>query len=62
MKIKILSYIKLIDVKEFDLGKKFFFVIVICIFFVDVEGIIVMELDVEWYGGGYFMCEICLDL
>lgn len=62
MKIRILSYVKLFNVKELDFGKYFFFVIVVCMFFVDVEGILVMELDLEWYGGGYFICEMCLDL
>lgn len=62
MKIRKLSFIKLIIIKEFDLGRYFLFVMVICILFLDVEGVLVMEMDLEWFGGGYFICEMCLDL
>ncbi|XP_024379254.1 uncharacterized protein [Physcomitrium patens] len=62
MKIKIPSYIKSIDVKEFDLGKKPPFATAIRILPADAEGTIAMELDVEWHGGGYLTCETRLDL
>lgn len=56
--MEIFSYIKLIIGKEFDFGKEFFFVIVFCMLFVDVCGILIMEVDLEWYGGCFIIIEI----
>lgn len=56
--MKIFSYVKLFFVREIDFGKEFFFVIVFCLLFVDVEGVLVIEVSLEWCSGGFIIIEM----
>ena len=61
-KIKTPSYIKFITIKELDLGKDPPFATALRMLPTDAAGALAMEVDMEWYSGGFITIETHIDV